>query len=74
MKTFRYELGHKALATMTVAELRAKLAEFPDDMPVLARWEGQRMPVGCEFEVEGFSAGFDADRCECLVIDVENSL
>lgn len=26
--------------TMTVSELRARLAEYPDDMPVFPTWEG----------------------------------
>ncbi len=28
------------LETMTVAMLKAKLSEYPDDMPVKAEWEG----------------------------------
>jgi hypothetical protein len=69
MKTFRYERGHEAGKTMTVAELRAKLAEYPDDMPVLAEWEGVRAYVEPEcFEVQTVSKGHAEDACECLVI------
>lgn len=71
MKTFHYKLGHKAFHTMTVGELRAKLSEYPDDMPVLATWEGQRMPIEQHFWIEEFHTGAEADRCDCLVIDVD---
>lgn len=48
MKTFRYKLGHVAGETMTVAELRAKLAEYPDDMPVFGVWEGCEGYIMCD--------------------------
>lgn len=71
MKTFRYPAGHEAGATMTVAELRAALEGFPDDMPVLAEWEGVLAYIQPEaFSVEAVSKGHEDDDCECLVIDV----
>jgi hypothetical protein len=73
VKTFRYKLGHEAGQTMTVAELCAKLAEYPDDMPVMAGWEGVRAYVRPEnFGVERVSKGKPADECDCLVIDVND--
>ena len=39
MKTFHYADGRVAKTTMTVAELRAELSKYPDDMPVFAEWE-----------------------------------
>lgn len=63
MKTF--DDGHE---TMTVGELRAKLSEYPDDMPVLTAWEGQSVSVR-NFEVRLFGA---TDRCDTLFIDADN--
>lgn len=71
MKTFHYDGGHEAGTTMTVAELRAKLAEYPDDMPVFAEWEtcrGYMTPD--DFAVERVHKGNPAEECDCLVIDV----
>lgn len=71
MKTFRYPLGHAALSTLTVGELLSLLAKYPHDMPVLAAWEGQLMPLGVFSEVREHDAGFPADRCQCLILDAE---
>ena len=71
MKTFRYELGHVAGNTMTVKELRDALAEFPDDMPVMAEWEGCHAYIeGSNFAVEKVGKGCAADDCDGLLIDV----
>lgn len=71
MKTFRYPLGHEAGKTMTVAELRAVLESYPDDMPVLAEWEGVQAYIKPDaFSVEPVSKGHKDDECRCLVIDV----
>ena len=72
MKTFRQRTGEKVGETMTVAELKKKLDEFPDDMPVFGAWEG----VWGHFEPENFSLEtldwcHPEDRCDCLIIDVE---
>lgn len=72
MKTFHYKHGNVALRALTVGELQALLAQYPTDMPVLAEWEGQRMPIGVHHSTEPFSVGVDAERCECLVLDAEN--
>ena len=71
MKTFRYALGHEAGKTMTVAELREKLNEFPQDMPVLATWEG----IATFFNPENFMVeqygDHQQDACDCLIINVD---
>lgn len=73
MKVFHYKLGHVAGETMTVAELRAKLAEYPDDMPVFGGWEGVWGYITPEgFGVEKVHKGKAVEVCPSLVIDVEN--
>ena len=52
--------------TMTVAELRAKLAEYSDDTQVWATWEGVWAPILSEnFAVK-------PERPGAIFIDVEN--
>lgn len=71
MKTFRYPLGHEAHKTMTVSELRAKLAEYPDDLPVFAEWEGVHGTMEPrDFSIERHSAGRPDEECDALVINV----
>lgn len=71
MKAFHYKLGHKAGETMTVAELRAKLNGYPDDMPVFASWEGVNAYIEpFSFEVESVHKGRVEEACDCLCIDV----
>lgn len=72
MKTFRYPKGHEDGKTMTVAELREKLNEFPQDMPVVAEWESvwtffqpERLKV---VRAQGWHPD---DNCDVLVIDVD---
>lgn len=73
MKTFHHELGHDAGSTMTVAELRAKLAEYPDDMPVFGGWEGVNGCITPEsFDIERTHKGNKAEACDCLIIDVND--
>lgn len=73
MKEFRYKLGHKAGQTMTVAELKQKLNEYPGDMPVFAEWEGVRAYVEPEnFSVKKVGKGHRDDECDGLVIWVEH--
>lgn len=72
MKSFRYRWGGKAGDTVTVAELKAKLSEYPDDMPVFCTWEGVDGYVeGKNFEVKKVHKGDTSEECDCLVIDVE---
>jgi hypothetical protein len=72
VKTFHYQLGHVAGETMTVAELRAKLSEYPDDMPVFGYWEGCCGYVRPNrFTVEPQDKGDSKEECACLLIDVE---
>jgi len=61
------KLDHKE--TMTVAELREKLNEYPQDMPVFAEWEG----VWASFKAANFSIDeHKPTDSSCLVIDVED--
>jgi hypothetical protein len=56
--------------TMTVKELRDELSKYPDDLPVIATWEG----VGAGIRKENFTTRFDngyMDEMQ-LEIDVEN--
>lgn len=72
MKTFRYKLGHEAGSTLTVAELRKQLEKYPDDMPVIASWEGVDAYVHPDhFYVSFVDKGNPDDACDCLVIDAE---
>ena len=66
MKTFYYPLGHVEGITMTVRELKAKLANYPDDMPVRPVYEGQYT-----FIAESDFTRQMIDGCECLIINVE---
>jgi len=73
MKEFRYAKGHKAGETMTVGELVEALSNYPNDMPVMAGWEGVCAYVdSANFEVVCVDKGHEGDQEECLVIDVEN--
>jgi hypothetical protein len=76
MKTFRYSTHDKFPigSTMTVSELREKLNEYPQDMPVLATWEGIHTFFAPEsFKVERYGGGsiHHEDACDCVVIDVD---
>jgi hypothetical protein len=73
MKTFRYELGHVYMETMTVGELISKLREFPEDMPVVGTWETVCVPFRPNrFEIEqDFHGGHKDDACGVLMIDVD---
>lgn len=78
MKRFRYSTHNNfdIGATMTVGELKAKLAEYPDDLPVLATWEGIHTFFDSgSFKVERYGGGaiHPEDACDCLVIDVDQS-
>jgi len=71
MKTFRYPAGHIAGQTMTVGELKKKLEEYPDEMPVFAEWESCRAYIEpSNFAVNVVSKGHREDECNGLVIDV----
>lgn len=71
MKEFRWAAGHKAGQTMTVSELRDKLAKFPNDMPVFAIWESVSGYIEPQnFSVKIIHKGNKEDACECLTIDV----
>ncbi len=74
MKSFRYPSGHHCGDTMTVGELRALLAEYPDDMPALVTWEGvYRFIQPDGFEVKDYWGPHPEDFAWCLVIDAERS-
>ena len=59
--------------TMTVRELREKLSEYPDEMPVFGTWEGVNgyITANC-FEVEMSHKGCASEAVESLLIDVES--
>ncbi len=70
MKTFRYSRRTSAGSTMTVKELKELLSKYPDDMPVMATWEGVTAFIE-DSEVVSVSKGMEEDREDCLVFDVE---
>lgn len=70
MKEFITRFGGKR-KTMTISDLKKKLDEFPDDLPVFATWEGVYAYIEPEnFSVEKLSKCRN-EECNCLVIDVE---
>jgi hypothetical protein len=72
MKNFRYAKGHSAGSTMTVKELKEKLSEYPDSMPVFCQWEGVYAWVDPEnFSAEEYHKGMLEDKEICLIIDVD---
>lgn len=71
MKTFRHKLGHFVGKTMTIAELRAKIIEYPDDMPIMVNYEGCNSYVEPEyFDVEKMHKGHLDDECDVLIISL----
>lgn len=71
MKTFRWAHGGTRFSTMTIGELKSLLSKYPDDIPVLAEWEGQFMPLDPDVKIVPYDPGFEADRADCLVINVD---
>lgn len=72
MKTFRSERGHIDKVTMTVGELREKLSEYPDEMPILPTWEGIHRGIQKNgFDVIEADYFHKDDNCSALQIDVE---
>ncbi len=58
------------LRTMTVGELRAKLAEYPDEAGVIAEWEGCYHPLKSgAFEFRPMNDSVETDGT--LFIDVD---
>ena len=56
---------------MTVGELRTALETYPDDMPVMAEWEGCHAYMeSSNLYVRFIDKGHTNDRCHTLVIDV----
>ena len=56
---------------MTVRELREKLAEFPDEMPVFGGWEGVCGYIKPEeFTVKEYTKAVESEREQCLLIYV----
>lgn len=74
MKTFSSSAGFKVLGeTMTVKELREKLSEYPDDMPVFGEWEGcYGFIIPQNFSTVRTGKGYADDICDCLLIDVND--
>lgn len=71
MKTFHWPHGGRSKTVLTVAELQELLAKYPPDMPVMAEWEGQFMPLAMSSKVESCTAGFPGEECDCLILDAE---
>ncbi len=72
MKLFHYPSGREAGETMTVGELRKKLDEYHDDLPVFGAWEGVEGYITEDsFYTERVHKGQRVEECECLMIDVE---
>jgi hypothetical protein len=71
MKTFHYPKGNIAKQVLTVGELLDALSRFPRDMPVLAEWEGQYMPLGARMITVPYGCGVPDESCECLIVDAE---
>jgi hypothetical protein len=71
MKTYR--IDRKVRRTMTVGELKKKLDEYPDEMPVFGEWEGVHGIINPDgFETEWPTWWHEEDQCDCLRIDVED--
>jgi hypothetical protein len=81
MKTFHYPLGHEDFSTLTVAELKEILSKYPDEMPVLATWEGIFTPFCNEhypnepeynsIKVVTPDLWMPQDNIPCLIFDVD---
>lgn len=86
MKTFYRNDGPSLIngydfteTTLTVGEMKEILSKLPDDMPVLAAWEGLRTCFGNDtseagyedYRVETTSPACWLEECECLVFDVD---
>ena len=66
MKRHRFEELYKGkVKTMTVAEFKAKLEEFPDDALVLFEWE--------DFLNPAINEGFQIDKFGQLIIWAETA-
>lgn len=73
MRKFLLENGRVAGETMTVSELRSKLSEYPDDMPVFGTWEGVSGYITpASFGIGKNHKGKKEEECDCLEIYVED--
>jgi hypothetical protein len=60
--------------TLTVSELRALLSRYPDNMPVMAQWEGMTIPFRDDSDHVRIEAPEHlAEECRepCLIFDVD---
>ncbi len=72
MKTFHYELGHKAGRTMQVGEIFKEMWKYPAHIPVFIEWEGVRAYVTPDsFSRERMHKGDSKEECWCLVINAD---
>ena len=71
MKEFHSDRGLVWKKALTVGELMEKLSQHPADMPVLAEWEGQLMPLGFHAQVEPHHWGVPSEMCGCLILNAE---
>jgi hypothetical protein len=70
-KVFHHKAGHIARRTCTVAELRDYLSQFPENMPIVATWEGTVHGLSSPEVWEDFDYDFEADKCDVLAFDVQ---
>lgn len=72
-KVFHHKNGNQCGSTLTVKELIECLSKHPEDMPVMATWEGV---IACIEEdmmpVEAIDKGLPEEHCDCLLLDVGN--
>ena len=71
MKTFRYASGSVYGETLTVGELKKKLNEYPDEMPVVGRYEAAYGETFSMLTVNNFFTkrhGCPTGTHDCLVI------
>lgn len=71
MKTYHIP-GLGCMETMTCAELREKLQEYPDDMPAFATWEMVLAPIHPDnFKHKAEGVTIPKHLGKCLIVDVE---
>lgn len=71
MKAFKDIVGDVIFETMTIAELRAKLAPYPDQTPVLGEWDGMLGAIQRDsFESKDVQPGESPNPCSALVIRI----
>lgn len=77
MKTFIYKNRPGSVKTITVAELKRKLDKYPDDMPVLATFDGTWRIINPDrfdvHQVHGYDSSIGKFDTAAIIIDVDTS-